>query len=68
MLCYTIIAELYNYMVLTMKSLQKYVLKRKDVVSVPVPDTGDIENIDMCGFHQVLFCGVHLTVDCTRGA
>ena len=55
-------------MVLTMKSLQKYVLKRKDVVSVPVPDTGNIENIDMCGFHQVLFCGVNLTVDCTRGA
>ena len=34
-------------MVLTMKSLQEYVPKRKDVVSLPVPDIGDIEKIDM---------------------
>ena len=44
--CDTIIAEL-NYMVLTMKSLQEYVPKRKDVVSLSVPDTGDIEKINM---------------------
>ena len=42
-------------MVLTMKSLQEYIPKRKDVVSVSVPDTGDIEKITCTGFHQVLF-------------
>ena len=34
-------------MVLKMKSLKEYVPKRKDIVSVPVPDTGDIEKINM---------------------
>ena len=51
-----------------METLQKYVPRMKEVISVPIPSTYESEEVEKYNFHQILFGGDQLTAVCARAA
>ena len=51
-----------------METLQKYVPRTKEVISVPIPSTCESEEVEKYKFHQILLGGDQLTAVRARAA
>ena len=55
-------------MISIMETLQKYVPRTKEVISVPIPGTCESKEVEKYNFHQILFGGDQLTAVHARAA